>query len=301
MWRYREHIDACSTEYCGKTIPAHAYIWKSEEDQHQDVLCVYRSSYTDSHLEMIYFTYDFDSVDLAKESFIDSVKKCIHKTVFSLHGYREDLFRLFQHIKNKSIPRVEHFPLLVKDMNQASLILNSIVIDNCVESNDAFIGLSSDIHQDIIKLIQTDAYADMSCYSDAKERFVRTRDTIIETIYGYFGIDLDYYRLYSENAWAKLSCKYFPLTPFNIAEFKRDLILSYYYYAADWVDRAFSDYKQQFEYEADERDLKIAAKLHPSDYSFEDIINLDKSIKDTIQMFELAKFHGWSNVKVDTF
>lgn len=301
MWRYREHVTANSAEYRGETIPTHAYIWKSEEDQHQDVLCMYRSSYTDSHMDVVYFTYDFDSVDLAKESFIDSAKKCIHKAVFSLHGYLEDLFRLFQHIKNKSIPRVENFPLLVKDMNQASGSRNSIVIDNCVESNDAFIRLSNDIHQDIIKLIQTDAYADMSCYSDAKERFARTRDTIIETIYGYFGIDLDYYRLYRENAWAKLSRKYFPLTPFNIAEFKRDLILSYYYYAAACVDRAFSDYKQQFEYEADERDLKIAAKLHPSDYSFEDTINLDKSIKDTIQMFELAKLHGWSDVKVGTF
>ena len=280
MWRYREHVTANSAEYRGETIPTHAYIWKSEEDQHQDVLCMYRSSYTDSRLIMVYFTYDFDSVDLAKESFIDSAKKCIHKTVFSLHGYLEDLFRLFQHIKNKSIPRVEHFPLLVKDMNQ---------------------NFMKQFHQDIIKLVQLDAYADMSCYSDAKERFVRTRDTIIETIYGYFGIDLDYYRLYRDNAWAKLSRKYFPLTPFNIAEFKRDLILSYYYYAAEWVDRAFSDYKQQFEYEADERDLKIAAKLHPSDYSFEDTINLDKSIKDTIQMLELAKLHGWSNVKVGTF
>lgn len=301
MWRYREHVPANSAEYHGETIPAHAYIWKSEEDQHQDSICMYRSSYTHNYLIMVYFTYDFDNVDLAKESFIDSTKKCIRKTVFTLHGYLEDLFRLFQHIKNKSIPRVEHFPLLVKDMNMATRSLNSIVIDNCTESNDAFIRLSSDMHQDIIKLIQLDAYADMSCYSDAKERFIFTRDTVIKTIYGYFGDELDGYSLYRENAWAKLSCKYFPLTPFNIAEFKRDLILSYYYYAARWTDHAFSDYKQQFEDEADERDLKIAAKLHPSDYSFKDAISLKHSIENTIQTFELAKLHRWSNVTVGTF
>lgn len=178
---------------------------------------------------------------------------------------------------------------------------NSIVIDSRTESNDAFIALSSDTHQDIIRLIKLDAYADMSCYSDAKERFTFVRDTILKTIYGYFGVDLDDYSLYTYNAWAYLSRKYFPLTPLNIAEFKRDLILSYYYYAAEWVDHAFANYKEQFEYEADKNDLKIAAKLHPSDYNFEDTVNLEKSVKNTIQMLDLAKFNGWSNVEVGTF
>ena len=52
---------------------------------------------------------------------------------------------------------------------------------------------------------------------------------------------------------------------------------------------------------SDEHDLKIAAKLHPSDYNFEDTVNLEKSVKNTIQMLDLAKFNGWSNVEVDTF
>lgn len=301
MWRYREHMDAKSAEFCGEVIPTSAYIWKSEEDQSQDSICMYRSNYVDSHMTVVYFTYDFNSVDLAKESFIDSVKKCIHRTVFSLHGYNEDLFRLFRHLKNKCFTAVEQFPLLVEDMNNADRSHESIVIDSCTESNDAFIMLSSDTHQDIIKLIKLDAYADMSCYSDAKERFSLVRDTILLKLYGYFGADLDSYRLYVYNAWAYLLRKYFPLTPINIAEFKRDLILSYYYYAAEWVDHAFADYKQQFEYEADERDLKIAAKLHPSDYNFEDTVNLEKSVKNTIQMLDLAKFHGCSDVEVGTF
>lgn len=74
MWRYREHVTTNSVEYCGKIIPRHAYIWKSEEDQSQDSICMYRSNLTDSHMDVVYFTYDFDSVDLAKESFINSVK-----------------------------------------------------------------------------------------------------------------------------------------------------------------------------------------------------------------------------------
>lgn len=301
MWRYREHIFN-KTSRC-RVPQMTAYLWETDDLRYFDRLCIYSSDNL-SRIKMllIYFSYNFNMIDLNCESFIDSVRNCIHKTSISLHGF-ENVSKLFRHIKNENFLSPNEVFTFIEDINNKdSSKRDLIIIDNHIENNAAFIAdcpssLFSVLYPKVEDLLKQDEYADTSCYSDAKEYLTSIFNEIAIKVYGDFFGENTYDHL-EDMLLDELVRKYFPLTPLNIAKYTRELILRLYPIKVALAELINVKYPDKIKEEMDKHDLRVFEQLLAASGKRDRISSI---IESTIDAMDLADDVGYTDVVIGTF
>lgn len=294
MWRYREHFT--------DEFPKAAYVWHSDESvgsYSSDKLCLYvQNGFSEgySHLEVVEFNYDFDHIDLQSDLFVNSVVNCVTKTHDFATGGEDAIREVFQHIKRVDFPKRGGFQDFVTQIcNSDRIIYNNVSFDHLFNTN-LFVQISPEM-QPAIDVVLQDKYADMNIFSHAKTRFDKLFKDIAKEVYGdYFGTWT--YEHCEDNLQRELERKFFPLTPLNIARFKRDLILMLYPIKVEHAEVVDVKYMDVFKEEAGEYDWTVFKKLLAAKDKQK---QLEGSIKDAIGLVDLASAAGCSDVEVGTF
>lgn len=293
MWRYREHFT--------DEFPRAAYVWHSDEyvgSYSSDKLCLYvQNGFGEgySHLEVVEFNYNFDSIDLQPDLFVNSVVNCITKTHDFATGGEDAIREVFQHIKRVNFPEHGFQDFVTQICNSDRIVYKKVSFEHLANTN-LFVQISPEM-QPAIDLVLQDKYADMNIFSHAKARFDKLFKDINEEVYGsYFGTHM--YEHTEDNLKRELERKFFPLTPLNIARFKRDLILMLYPLKVRLAEIVDMKYMDEFEEEADENDRNVLRKLLAAK---DERKQLEGNIKDAIGLVDLANTSGCSDVEVGTF
>jgi hypothetical protein len=281
-----------------------AYIWDSDESvsfRSSDKLCMFvQNGYSnnDAKIELIEFDYNFRSIDLQPDLFINSVIQSITRVSTSIKGDVSAMFELFQRIKCTGFSECGRLESCIKEICSSPRVVYKDPSFKQVADHSAFAEVPSTV-EPVLDVILQDLYADMNVFSHAKERFDKLFDAIAIEVFGDYLNECTYYN--QEDRLRKiLKRKFFPLTPLNIAAFKMELILQLYPIKASIVaDIAKdSDSLNMFEDEADILDRKIFKKLLDAGDKCDKIRS---DVDSVISLIAAANEAGCSDIKVGTF